>query len=150
MTQTSWAGRDANAASISFNAEQATAGGPMSPHVVPEIAGSQVSLANPIPVKQQGGLTFTQTVVALTATVDATLIAANPNRRFLALLTIGAGDVTLAFGQAAVVGQGWLLPAADASSKIGVPLRFTCEEAPLGAVHGISAVNTTVAVIEGV
>jgi hypothetical protein len=92
---------------------------------------------------------ISQTVVTLTANTDATLVPANSARKSLALITTGAGDVTLGFGGAAVLGQGWPLPAASASTKTGVPMLWELSP-PVGSVHGISASNTTVVVLEGV
>lgn len=94
-------------------------------------------------------MAITQTVVNLTANTDATLIAANSARKSLQLITTGSGDVTLAFGAAATIGQGWPLPAATASAKTGVPMSWETSP-PVGAVHGIAASNTTVVVLEGI
>ncbi len=108
-----------------------------------------VSTANPLPVVFHAGVTMTQTVVALAADIDAVIIAANPNRRYLSLINLGDTMVTLGFGAVAVAGAGWPLPPAPPSEVIGVGKTWETNP-PLGAIHGIGPGNTTVVVLEGV
>jgi hypothetical protein len=100
-----------------------------------ELPFSQVALT--------GGVSITQTVVALTAGADATLIAANPKRRFLAVANIGTNPATLAFDVAAVAGQGWPLAA-------GASFPWDGASVPTNALHAISTAGSTVVVLEGV
>lgn len=90
-----------------------------------------------------------QSVVTLTAAVDATIVAANPLRKYLAIGNIGTGLVTLAFNQAAVAGQGWPLGAAAGAGDQGGSITFEASAMPMGAVHAISTAGSTVVVLEG-
>jgi hypothetical protein len=135
------------------------------PHSVPEINGQPVSTGNPLPVSDpntvaalNGVLTFkpnvitiTQTVVALTA-ADAQIVAANPNRKYLAILNIGTGLATLGFGGVAVAGQGYPLSAASVAGDQGGGIIFESSGVSQQAIHGICAANvtTSVVVLEGV
>lgn len=108
-----------------------------------EIGGSAVATANPVPVVSVGGVTITQTVVALSANDAASLIAANPLRRYLAIQVLAGGDVTLGF-PSAVAGAGWRLTAG------GDPLIWgSASLVPLQAIGGISASGSTVVILEG-
>lgn len=96
------------------------------------------------------GVTINQTVVSLTAATDTTLVAANPLRKYLAIVNIGTGLVSLAWNTAAVAGQGWPLTAAGVAGDQGGALIFEASAMPFGAVHGISTAGSTVVVLEGV
>lgn len=95
------------------------------------------------------GVTINQTVVSLTAATDTTLVAANPNRKYLAIVNIGTGLVSLAWNQAATAGQGWPLTAAASAGDQGGALIFEASSMPIGEVHGISTAGSTVVVLEG-
>lgn len=92
------------------------------------------------------GMTITSTVVTLTAATDATVAAANPYRKYLAIVNIGGTNpATLNFNAAAVAGQGWLL-----STNGTTKLEFASGVVPVGAVHAISTSGTTLVVLEGI
>jgi hypothetical protein len=91
-----------------------------------------------------------QSVVTLTATVDNTIVAANPLRKYLAIVNIGTGLVTLAFDQAAVAGSGWPLAAAGGAGQQGGAIVFEASALPMNAIHAISTAGSSVVVIEGV
>ena len=85
-----------------------------------------------------------QTVVSVT-TSSTVLIAANPNRKYLALMNNGAGAVTLSFDtNAAVAGSGWTLAAS------GGGITWEATGVPIQAINGITASGTSsVVVLEG-
>lgn len=91
-----------------------------------------------------------QTVVTLTATVDNTIVAANPLRKYLAIINIGTGLATLAFDAAATAGSGWPLSEAASAGEQGGAIIFEASAMPLNAIHAISTAGTTLVVIEGV
>ena len=99
--------------------------------------------------RSDGGsqITYTQTVVALTAT-DGVVIAANAARKDLWLINIGTGLATLGFGAVAVAGQGYPLAAAGAVGDQGGGWQGNTAQ----AIHGIcaSGVTTSLLVLEGV
>ena len=96
------------------------------------------------------GMSIVQTVVTLTATVDAVLVAANPNRKYLALCNVNTGLVTLAFDKAAVAGSGWPLGEAGSAGDQGGAIVFESSGVTTQAVHGISTAGSTVVVLEGI
>lgn len=96
------------------------------------------------------GMSIAQTVVALSAAQDTTIVAANPNRKYLAICNIGTSLATLAFDKAAVAGSGWPLGAADISGGQGGAVFFEASGVPQQAVHAISTVGTTLVVMEGI
>jgi hypothetical protein len=113
--------------------------------------GDGVSAATPLrqAVQLRPGGTITQTLVLLPAGQDAVLAAADPNRRFLALINIDVGDANLGFGTAAVVDAGWPLNAAAAAGRQGGSQSFAGSGVPTNDVHGISASGTTIVVLKG-
>ena len=96
------------------------------------------------------GMSVVQTVVTLTATVDATIVAANSNRKYLAIININTGLATLAFDTAAVAGQGWPLSAAASAGDQGGAVVFEASAITQQAVHAISTAGTTLVVLEGI
>ena len=96
-------------------------------------------------------ITITQTVVPLTQ-ADNPIVAANPNRKYLAIINIGTGLASLGFGAVAVAGQGWPLSAASVAGDGGGGLERSGDGITLQAIHGICAigVTTSVVVLEGV
>lgn len=91
-----------------------------------------------------------QSVVTLTAATDATVVAANPLRKYLAIANIGTGLATLAFDAAATAGSGWPLAEAASAGEQGGAIIFEASAMPLNAIHAISTAGTTLVVIEGV
>lgn len=93
------------------------------------------------------GTNITQTVRTLAAATPTLLVASNPRRKFLGLQNPGAGDVTLAFGDAPgaalVAGLGWQLYAS------GGGFSWDGLTVPTEAVYGISTAASTVIVVEG-
>ncbi|MBD1836134.1 hypothetical protein H6F61_26480 [Cyanobacteria bacterium FACHB-472] len=80
--------------------------------------------------------------VALTAATSTSLLAANPNRKFAAIVNNGSVDVTVALGSTATAGAGIVLKGGGGSFEIDSPLY-------LGAVSAIAASATSVGVVEG-
>src|ERR1700726_5136881 len=64
------------------------------------------------------GVPIAQSVVAAPAGTD-TVLGSNTSRRYLCLMNIGTGLVTLAFDQTAVAGSGWALEGATISGHQG-------------------------------
>lgn len=95
------------------------------------------------------GMQIRQTVVSVPANTDTLLVAANPMRKYLAIVNIGTGAGTWGFDQAAVVNSGYPLTAAAAAGAQGGGLVWEAGVVPLNAIHLISAAGTTVAVLEG-
>jgi hypothetical protein len=127
--------------------------------------GAPVEANNPLPIAdaallaafiagivvKPAAITITQTVVALTS-ADVVIVAANSNRKYLAIINIGTGLASLGFGSVAVAGQGWPLSAASAAGDAGGGLERSGDGITLQAIHGICAagVTTNVVVLEGV
>lgn len=91
---------------------------------------------------------LTQTVVTLPAGVDTTLGSSN-SRRYLCLMNIGTGLVTLGFDRAAVAGAGWAIEGASAAGHQGGSMCWENSIVAASGVHAISAAGTTVVVLEG-
>ena len=96
------------------------------------------------------GMSVTQTVQTLTATIDKTLVAVNPNRKYLAIANIGTGLVSLAFDTAAVAGSGWPIAPAAGAGQQGGEMVWEASSITTQAVHAISTAGSTVVVLEGV
>lgn len=95
------------------------------------------------------GLTWTQTIVTLTAATSAALVAANQYRKGLRWMVTGASPMTVAPGAVTVVaGQGMNYNPASATGYQGGSDTF---EGALStqAFSAISTVGTTVVVWEG-
>jgi hypothetical protein len=90
----------------------------------------------------------TQTVVTLGAGVN-TLIGANTSRRYLCLMNIGTGLVTLGFDQPAVAGSGWAIQAATAAGQQGGSMCWEHSTVASSDIHAISAAGSTLVVLEG-
>ena len=109
-----------------------------------------INTAGAVSITNRTSVTVTQTVVALTANTDATLLAANPNRKFLGLMNIGTGQATLAFNGAATVNAGWILaPYNNGAVGAGGGLTWDAVVSQ-DAIHAISATATTIVILEGV
>ena len=91
---------------------------------------------------------ITQTVVTLAAGSDAVL-GANKSRRYLCLMNIGAGLVTLGFDEAAVTGSGWALEGASADGHQGGSMCWESAIVAGSVVHAISAAGSVLTVLEG-
>lgn len=109
-----------------------------------------LSPTNPLPTGNSSAqVTLTQTVVALSAGVDAVLVAANASRKYLKVQNIGTDTATLNFGAAATALSGLALSFAGFAGGAGG--EFLMDSFVSGqAVHGISVNGTSVVVIEGV
>lgn len=94
------------------------------------------------------GVPVTQTVVTLVAGVD-TILGSSRSRRYLCLMNIGTGLVTLGFDQAAVAGAGWAIEGTSAAGHQGGSMCWESATVAASAVHGISAAGSTVVVLEG-
>jgi len=88
------------------------------------------------------GVPIVQSVVAAPAGSD-TILGSSTSRRYLCLMNIGTGLVTLAFDQAAVAGSGWALEGATTSGHQGGSMCWD------NAIVAISAAGSTIAVLEG-
>ena len=91
---------------------------------------------------------ITQTVVALGAGQDV-ILGSNRNRRYLCLLNIGTGLVTLGFDGAAVAGSGWALEGATADGHQGGSMCWESSTVAGSVVHAVSDTGSTVSVLEG-
>lgn len=92
---------------------------------------------------------ITQTIKTLTGTVDATLVTPDFGVKFLCLQNIGTGLVSLGFGAAVSAGAGWALNAAAGAGQAGGSICWDANAMPRGAIHGISAAGSSVAVLVG-
>ena len=94
------------------------------------------------------GVPIVQSVIATPAGTD-TILGSSPSRRYLCLMNIGTGLVTLAFDQMAVAGSGWALEGATTSGHQGGSMCWDNAIVAASTVHAISAAGSTVAVLEG-
>lgn len=117
-------------------------GGGLKRHLLTDTAGA-------LQVGVKGGATVALTVVTLPAGTATQLVAANANRRYLALSNIGTGLGTVGFANTITAGNGWPLAAAASAGAAGGNFTFHPESVHTGAVWGVSAAGTTVAVLEG-
>src|ERR1700723_3279951 len=104
----------------------------------------------PVAVVPGGGsdLTWTQTIVTLTAATSTTLIAANPARKGLIFMDAGNNPFTFAPGTGSVVaGSGLSLNGNSGAGTQGSAYDFSSEVSGQ-AFSGISTGGTTVAVWE--
>ena len=88
-----------------------------------------------------------QTVVTLSAGTD-TVLGSGTTRRYLCLMNIGTGLVTLGFDRAAVVESGWALEPATSAGHAGGSMCWESSLVTGSAVHAISAAGSIVAVLE--
>ena len=93
-------------------------------------------------------LPLAQSVIALPANTDIVL-GSGISRRYLCLMNIGAGLVTLGFDAAAVAGSGWALEGATTAGHQGGSMCWDGAIVVAGAVHAISAAGSTLVVLEG-
>ena len=96
------------------------------------------------------GMSINQTVVTLTANTDTVLVAKNVNRKYLAIMNISTGLVSLAFDTTAVATSGWPLAEASSLGEQGGAIVFESSAVTFQAVHGISVAGSTVVVLEGI
>jgi len=94
------------------------------------------------------GVPIAQSVVAAPAGSD-TILGSSTSRRYLCLMNIGTGLVTLAFDQAAVAGSGWALEGATTIGHQGGSMCWDNAIVAASTVHAISAAGSTIAVLEG-
>jgi hypothetical protein len=88
------------------------------------------------------------TSVALPAGIAVEIVGLNFNRHFLTLQVTGTGAATFGFGSAPTVGGGVCLDPASAPGGQGGSYEFK-SVIPYDAIWAISAVGTTVVVVEG-
>jgi hypothetical protein len=93
-------------------------------------------------------LPLVQSVIAIPANTD-TVLGSGTSRRYLCLMNIGTGLVTLGFDAAAVAGSGWALEGAAAAGHQGGSMCWDGAIVAAGAVHAISAAGSTIIVLEG-
>ena len=93
-------------------------------------------------------LPLAQTVIALPANTD-TVLGSSTSRRYLCLMNIGTGLVTLGFDAAAVAGSGWALEGATTAGHQGGSMCWDGATVAAGAVPAISAAGSTLVVLEG-
>lgn len=127
------------------------------PPTVPDKAAVWVQCTNTGQIITSAGggggtnaVTWTQTVVTLGAATSATLTAANPSRKALRWMNVGANPMTVAPGAVSVTaGAGMNYnPAPDSASQGGSDT-FGSNEVSLQAFSAISTGGTTVIVWEG-
>jgi hypothetical protein len=124
-------------------------GGVFTFHSAPEVEGAAVTSANPMPSRAINGVTITQSIVTIAANASVQLVAANPGRKYLAIMNIGLGAATIAFNQAAVLGQGWAIAPAASPGAQGGFLIFEGAGVSLDQITAISAAGTVFAILEG-
>lgn len=90
---------------------------------------------------------ITQTVLTLAAGVD-TILGASGARRYLCLMNVGTGLVTLGFDQTAIAGAGWALEGASSDGHQGGSMCWESATVVGSAVHAISADGSTIIVLE--
>ena len=93
-------------------------------------------------------LPVVQTVATLAAATD-TVVGSSSGRRYLCLMNIGTGLVTLAFDQAAVAGAGWALEGTAVAGHQGGSMCWESTVVTASVVHAVSAAGTTLVVLEG-
>lgn len=97
------------------------------------------------------GMSIVQTTVTLAANTVTTVIAGNPDRKYLAIMNIGTGRANLSFGgnTTPVVDQGWPLAASATLGDQGGGLFFEASTVTHQRVSAISAAGTKIVVLEG-
>jgi hypothetical protein len=108
---------------------------------------SLVNTPNSMPVANRATMVITQTIVVVSGAADQ-LVAANPNRKYLAFFNIGASYATIAPGPNVVQDQGYPLTPGSASAPGG---GFTFDGAAIttDAWTAISSGTTSILVWEG-
>jgi hypothetical protein len=104
--------------------------------------------AQPAEIVAPSSLPLAQSVIAIPANTD-TVLGSGISRRYLCLMNIGAGLVTLGFDQPAVAGSGWALESATTSGHQGGSMCWDGAAVAGNAVHAISAAGSTIVVLEG-
>ena len=94
--------------------------------------------------------TITQTVVSLAANTATQLVAANSNRKYLAIQVIGTSGVSLNFNAAPTVGNGWAIAGAASNGGQGGAVTWDGGIVSQQQVQAISSAATTVVVLEGI
>ena len=108
--------------------------------LAPIANGAEIVAPSSVPIKQ--------TVVTLAANTDTTL-GSSTSRRYLCLMNIGTGLLSLGFDQAAVAASGWALEGVSVAGHQGGAMCWESAIVAGSVVHGISAAGTTVVVLEG-
>jgi hypothetical protein len=140
--------KDGGGASVPFTSYLDASGNPTLGHT-PLVGGNPVASGNPVPVSVRGGVTNTLAVVTLAAGVATQVVAANANRRALAIANIGAGLASMGFANTVTAGAGWPLASAGTPGDQGGGYEWPAAAVHTGAVWAISAAGTTLAVMEG-
>ncbi len=107
---------------------------------VPAAEAAEIVAPSSVPIRQ--------TVVTLAANTDTTL-GSSTSRRYLCLMNIGTGLLSLGFDAVAVAGQGWALDSGASQGRQGGSMCWESAIVAGSVVHGISAAGTTVVVLEG-
>ena len=94
------------------------------------------------------GVPIVQSVIATPAGTD-TILGSSPSRRYLCLMNIGTGLVTLGFDQPAVASSGWALEGAATAGHQGGSMCWESAIVAASVVHAVSAAGSTIAVLEG-
>ena len=108
--------------------------------LVPASRAAEIIAPSSVPIRQS--------VVTLAAGVDG-ILGSNTGRRYLCLMNIGTELVTLAFDQPAVAGAGWALEGAAVDGHQGGSMCWDGATVAASIVHAVSAVGSTVVVLEG-
>ncbi len=117
------------------------------PAVLAAAAFACAQTASATDIVAPSNLPLTQTVVTLGPGIDAT-VGSSPGRRYLCLMNIGTGTVTLGFDHPAVSGAGWALAAADQTGGQGGSMCWESGVVAGSVVHAISAAGSSIAVLE--
>ena len=107
--------------------------------LAPVAHSAEIVAPSNVPIKQ--------TVVTLAANTDTTL-GSSTSRRYLCLMNIGTGLMSLGFDQAAA-GSGWALEGVSVAGHQGGSMCWESAIVAGSIVHAISAAGTTVVVLEG-
>src|SRR5258707_5834946 len=76
-----------------------------------------------------------------------TILGSSPSRRYLCLMNIGTGLVTLGFDQPAVASSGWALEGAATAGHQGGSMCWESAIVAASVVHAVSAAGSTIAVL---
>jgi hypothetical protein len=104
--------------------------------------------AQPAEIVAPSSLPLMQSVIVIPGNTD-TLLGSVTSRRYLCVMNIGTGLVTLGFDATAVAGSGWALEGAATSGHQGGSMCWDGAAVAGNAVHAISAAGSTLVVLEG-
>jgi hypothetical protein len=94
-------------------------------------------------------MNLVQTVVTLSAGVATKIINRNDLRLYLSLQNVGAADLQFGFDNTLTSGNGTTLSPGSGGNKQGGFFIWNDQNIPSNAIYAISAVGTTIAVLEG-